>query len=206
MLCSVGLSAYRDTSWELDRRVTGTPFAVVALARIRKLAGWHVKVLATQEARGGEGYGQLQAALGSVGLSVEPVIIPTGTTREEIFQIVEKVIDCVPPRSRVILDITQALRHLPFTLFTALVYLTVYSGIELEGVYSGAFEAPGEHKPIVDLTSLFELSSWFHALQSVQDTGSVKAALRMFNLENSRLGRERGGENPLSKFKRPLPS
>lgn len=204
VLCSIGPGLYQDTAWGLDGKVERTPFAVVGLARIRSLAGWRVKVLTTQEAQRGEGYRQLQAAFGNAGLDVEPVTIPTGTTRGEILQIVEIVIESVPQQSRVILDITQALRHLPFALYTALIYLTAYSRISLDGVYYGAFASPEEEKPIVDLTSLFELSGWFHALQSLQDTGSVKAALQMFNQENSRLGRAQSGGNPLSRFKRPL--
>jgi CRISPR-associated DxTHG motif protein len=101
-----------------------------------------------------------------------------------------------PPE--VALDVTHALRHLPFVLFATLTYLTAFRRLRMPVVTYGAFEArEADRVPILDLGPLLSLSDWYHAVRSFLEAGRtarLEAALRAEARELfTRLGRPAQG-------------
>ena len=75
----------------------------------------------------------------------------------------------------IILDVTFALRHLPFVYLAALAYLVGLRGVKVKGIYYGAqmLEENGI-VPLLDISLLFDLMEWYHALAVTNETGDFR--------------------------------
>jgi len=101
---------------------------------------------------------------------------------------VRRIVQAVQVEDTVILDLTFSLRHLPFVYFVALTYLTALRHVKLEGIYYAAHELRGAGgPPIINLTRLFGLVQWYHALQAAVDTGDLRLLAREVRQEVARL-------------------
>ncbi|MBI4497305.1 MAG: TIGR02221 family CRISPR-associated protein [Chloroflexi bacterium] len=203
LVCSVGTGNYTETVYALDDRTWASRFAPVALARLRDLRGGKASVLVTSGARD-KWYPAVAAELAEAGLEPEAVDMPEGKTREEFLETFHRLVEAVGEGESVVLDVTFALRHLPFVYLAALTYLTAYRGVTIRGIYYGAFELPdpetGE-RPILDLTALFNLTEWFHAVQSARESGDLRPVAHSLRQEVARLFQERQGDHALSRAK-----
>jgi hypothetical protein len=177
LVCSIGTGNYSETRYALGGKEWATRFAPVAVARLAGLGGARASVLVTRAARE-RWYDALARELEEAGLTPEPIAIPDGSDADEVLAIFNTLIATVDEGDEVTLDVTFALRHLPFVYFTALVYLTAYKGIALKGIYYGAFEALGDLKPLIEITRLFELVRWYHAVQTFRDSGDLRPMAR----------------------------
>jgi len=136
-------------------------------------------------------------------------LIPLGRSEEEFEEIFATIVDAVDeydPDS-VSLDVTHGLRSLPMVYFASLTYVSSLRGIEVEGVYYGAFEAGEEGQaPVFDLTYLFDLMDWYHAVRTFSETGSLLQIQELLEDRKNSLFRE--GEEPrvLSELTGPLRS
>jgi CRISPR-associated Csx2 family protein len=103
---------------------------------------------------------------------VRPVSIPDGNSNEEIWEIFKIVFDCLEYEDCVVFDITHAFRSIPMLAIVLLNYAKVLKGIQIAGIYYGAFEKLGpipkvrempvaqRDAPILDLTTLDSLMEW----------------------------------------------
>lgn len=176
LLCSVGAAErLEEATYKLDGERYTTRFAPVALARLRGLRG-RASVLVTRRAFE-IWYGALATELSDSGLDPQPVRVPDGRTEEEIGAVLTAIMDVVQPSERVVLDVTFALRHLPFVYLAALTYLTAHRGVTIDGIYYGAYElrdTATNEAPILDLSELFRLTQWYQVLRTATDSGDLR--------------------------------
>lgn len=126
---------------------------------------------ATQEAAQHENCLKVKEALKD---KVELVIIPDGSSQDELWEIFDIVTNAVPEGSRVILDITHGYRSQPLLLFGVVAYSGRTKHTILERIVYGALEAGEErtdgliHAPVFDLTVLADLLEWLHAVDTFE--------------------------------------
>lgn len=200
-VASVGVGDYKEVTYRLGERAWRTRFAPVAVARLRELAGARALVLVTPRARE-RWYAELATELRAAGLEPEPIEIGEGRTDEERFQVFSALVERVPAEAELLLDVTFALRHLPFVYLAALVYLVGLRGVRLEGIAYGAFDLQADGvAPVLDVTGLFGLVEWYHALQTARESGDLQALAGRLEAEVGRLFRQGPGDRALSAAK-----
>jgi len=124
---------------------------------------------ATQEAAQHENCLKVKEALKD---KVEIVIIPDGSSEDELWEIFDVVSNAVPKGARIILDITHGYRSQPLLLFGVVAYSGRTKHTILERIVYGALEAGKErpdgliHAPVFDLTVLADLLEWLHAVDT----------------------------------------
>lgn len=188
LLCSVGAGNYAETGYRLGADAWRTRFAPVALARLGGLAGARCLVLVTAEARA-KWLDAFAAEMRDAGLDVDPLDVPLGRSEAEVLDIFARIAGAVPEGARVTLDVTFALRHLPFVYLASLAYLVGQRGVAVDGIFYGAFEVADADgtRPILDITSLFELLRWYQALEDFRNSGDATSLSRQFKDERERL-------------------
>ena len=137
----------------------------------------------------GNPYEGLETRLSSLGLQCEirKVMIPEGHTAEDIWKIFNQVCAQVNESDTVFFDITHAFRSIPMLAMVILQYLKVLKGIQVSGIYYGAFEVLGplgkvknmpleqRRAPIVDLTDFVYLADWATAVDRFLAAGDGRA-------------------------------
>jgi len=170
---SIGKNDYGEAEYSDQEigscRTRFFPVAVACLFKPEKLF-----LAVTSEVKEGRNYSQILEEMKDKGLSniLETIEIPSGRNKEELWEIFNIVSERIPERSRVIFDITHALRSLPFVFLGVVNYLRLTKEVRLERIIYGAFEAKEERQsgipraPIFDLTMLVELQDWQQAVSA----------------------------------------
>lgn len=124
---------------------------------------------------------------------VGQIDIPEGFKEAEIWDIFDIVYGVLNQGDEVIFDITHAFRSIPLLAIVILNYAKVMKGINLLGIYYGAFEALGQARevkelpvdkriaPLLDLTPLVTLADWTAAIDrfiGAGDASGVSALAR----------------------------
>ena len=104
--------------------------------------------------------------------SAQDILIPSGKSETEVWQIFDAVVDAVEPGSQVMFDITHAFRSIPLLVLLAGAFLQKARNVEIKGVYYGAFDVNRSEPPIFDLTPAIKLLDWLTATDKFIDTGS----------------------------------
>lgn len=199
-IASIGVGRYSEVEYRLEERSWRTRFAPVAVARLLGLAGARASVLVTAQARAW--YEELAGELRAAGLGPEAVEIGEGRTEEERLAVFEKLVERVQTGAELVLDVTFALRHLPFVYLAALVYLVGLRGARLKGIYYGAYDLRVDGvAPVLDVTGLFGLVEWYHALETARESGDLNSLARRLGAEVGRLFRQGAGDPALGRAK-----
>ncbi len=204
ILSAVGAGRLSKTTYDLDGQRCAGRFAVVAIAQILNLRGARASLLVTDLAER-ENLPGLAIELQAFVITPAAVRVPDGRTVAELEQIFLHIVETVQSDERVILDLTAGLRHLPFAYFAALTYLTAYKNVTIDAIYYGAYELRDQESnvtPLLNVTSLFELTQWYHALQSAQETGSLGALQGLLHRQARRLGEERRQDARLNSLRK----
>jgi len=116
---------------------------------------------------------------------VKNIEIPDGKSKQELWEIFQKVFDCLKDQDEVVFDVTHAFRSIPIIAMVVISYAKVMKRVTLRGVYYGAFEALGTRReaeqlppekriaPILDLTPLNELMEWSVAIDRFKESGDA---------------------------------
>jgi CRISPR-associated DxTHG motif protein len=172
LVTSVGVGRYEEVTYRLE----GFPARKCRILP-EALADWLkpdlTLVLLTSEAKKHKNWNELEDALKKDKRSFEPVDIPDGKDKDELWKIFDELKEHLKPGDRVVLDITHAFRSLPVLTLLALTYLRVATGIVLERILYGAFEARDEagEAPVFDLTPFVSLLQWSAAVSLFRQTG-----------------------------------
>ena len=212
LLTSLGTQA-RETKYQWGERTATALLAPLALVKLLDPSQRPNRVVAavTQEAKDKTWKTFHEGIKQVLGFEPELVQIPSGSSRDEIRLILEKVARCVPENSELTLDVTQGLRHFPFIFYALVLYLTSLRGVKVRGAYYGMMESSRRDgaKPIVDLRPLLELPEWFHAVRMFRDQGTTlpiadlleplgrrlkKETAELFKADNHAEGRERNAQ------------
>jgi len=194
LLSSIGTSDYEETVYELGETKESSRFSTVA---VESQIDDEVQPLVIRTQKAAEKYDQeLRESF-----KKEPEFrdIPLGRSEEELEEIFQTIVGSVGDfeSDSVSLDITHGFRSLPMVYFASLTYVSTLEGIEIEGVYYGAFEArDGNTTPIFDITYLFDLMDWYHAVRTFRETGSLLQIQELLDERKTSLFKE--GEQPRS--------
>ena len=179
LLTSLG-TVLRDepTKYKLETKETEaflTPLALVDLLEVEQRPNRVIAVI-TQGAKATTWKTFQEGICQTLGLVPEVVVIPNGSSSDEIRKILESVAECIPESADLTLDVTQGLRHFPFIFYALVLYLTSLRGVKIRGAYYGMVEGlpPDVPRPIIDLRPLLELPEWFHAVRMFRDQGTTK--------------------------------
>lgn len=122
---------------------------------------------------------------------VRSVVIPEGKSETEIWDIFQILFDNIQQNEKIIFDITHSFRSIPMLAMVVLNYAKVIKGINIMGIYYGAFEILGTLKeaekipvkdryvPIFDLTPFDNLLDWSLAIDRFLISGDADPAGRL---------------------------
>lgn len=119
--------------------------------------------------------------------------IPETGTPDNIWNIFNKITECLEEGDRVIFDITNGFRSLPIVALLAISYLKTVKNIEIAGLVYGAFDRENNRTPIYDLLPIVELLDWITATDKFIKTGSGQELSKLIeysdrsNLDNLNL-------------------
>lgn len=112
---------------------------------------------------------QLEIEAESEGWTYTKVRIPAGRSEEELWEIFDAFGSQLEEGDDLVLDLTHGFRHIPALLLTATQYYTVRKGLNLLGIFYGAYDRDKEDTPIFDLTPLNDLSEWTYGVRLLRD-------------------------------------
>jgi len=176
LLTFLGRGRYEPVRYFLGEQEVESPYVAVALSEIFNAD--EVLIFATPEAR--EAHGEaLEEELRKRGRRSKIVDIDLPRRQEDVWAIFEKIVDSVEEGESVIVDITHAFRHIPFLSVPAILFLREFKGVDVKGIYYGAFEAKSDGRaPVFNLTSLIEAIEFFTGLRDLKYYGGVDGLVK----------------------------
>jgi CRISPR-associated Csx2 family protein len=106
---------------------------------------------------------------------IEPVDIPDGKSEAEIWEVFRAVYEAIPEGAHVVFDITHSFRSGPMLTMVLINYSKFLKGIQVKGIYYGAFEAKQDERvPLWNLTAFSQLQDWTSAANEFINFGSAK--------------------------------
>lgn len=115
-----------------------------------------------------------RAAGGSTSL-----IINYGINDDELwksFSTIMKIVDILDDGDEIYLDITHSFRSIPLFMYLVIDFMMILNKkrVKLKGLYYGMLEATKEfgYAPVVDLSPLFEISSWIRGTHDFINYGN----------------------------------
>ncbi|NMA55063.1 MAG: CRISPR-associated DxTHG motif protein [Firmicutes bacterium] len=169
----------RETSYCLADDETNQSYGKVKMATVALIHLLHkvrqipypklVILLGTKQSE--EIYRYLEDELAPLGIELKLIPYSLGLTKEELRHTVVELLNEIPPKCYLTVDLTHGLRHLPFLFFVAIQYLTVLRPkAEIDGVYYAMFRQGERVNPIVNLKLLLEFMEWIYAIRVFKDT------------------------------------
>lgn len=204
LICSLGTTSYTRRLYAWDGRTYESRYASAAVARLWALAGGRASVLATPGAAQ-KHLPDLTAELEQAGLTVEYVEVNTGATRADLLGSVSALVKQVREGEQLSLDITLGLRHLPATYLGALTYLTAFRNVTIERVAYAALDLAGDGPvPLLDVSVLFDLAEWYHAVQAASASGDMRPLQAVVKREVRAQKKKQPGYAPLERVDKAL--
>ncbi len=172
-LSFLGLGNYQATTYQYQGIACETQFFAEALPRF--FPGLErILLFITPQVRQHANFATLQQRLGDL---LHPVHIPDGHSEKDLWEIFDRLTGEISERDRVLFDITNSYRSLPFLVFLAAAFLRTARSIEVAGVLYGAYEArdANNRSPVFDLTPFISLLDWLTATNRFVETGDGQA-------------------------------
>jgi hypothetical protein len=110
--------------------------------------------------------------------------IPESQSENALWGIFDALTEVVEEGDRVVFDITNSFRYIPFLTFLAAAYLRTARRIKVEAVLYGAFEARDRDThdtPVFNLTPFVQLLDWLTATNQFIYTGDAKYLARLLS-------------------------
>jgi len=110
-------------------------------------------------------------------VTCEPVCVPIGASADDLQTTVHNILEKIPEKTKLTLDVTHGFRHYPFLFFTACLYLIALKDVKINKIWYGRLDAknPDGATPFIDLSILLEMVDWFRVVQSFRDMSKPKA-------------------------------
>ncbi|OAT80417.1 CRISPR-associated protein [Desulfotomaculum copahuensis] len=171
----IGTGKYSETTYLNDKVSAKTKYFPVVAAFLASPE--RILVAQTTEAREMH-WESLRKELLERGLpEPEELSIPSGKTTAELWEIFRRIMAAVEGENEVVFDITHAFRAIPLISFLSVAYLKFVRGINITGLYYGAYEARDKEKeisPIFDLTGFCELLDWIVGVNTFVNYGAAQ--------------------------------
>lgn len=174
-LSFLGTGNYQETTYQFgDKHCTTNlmPFAVQQFFEPEQLF-----VAQTKEANDTHG-ASLQAKC-----TYKPIIIPSGRTADELWQMFTLIANAIPENATLVIDVTHGFRSQPIIALAIALYLQTAKSIKVEKIIYGAFEGRSNDNiaPVLDLTPFLEIVNWASATEQFLkygDAAGLKNQLR----------------------------
>ncbi|MBC7079562.1 MAG: TIGR02221 family CRISPR-associated protein [Methanothrix sp.] len=107
----------------------------------------------------------------------EPTRVHSGVSAGDLQATLHNMLEKIPEKAELILDVTHGFRHYPFLFFTACLYLKALKDVKIKKIWYGRLDAknPDGATPFIDLSILLEMIDWFRVVQSFRDMSNPKA-------------------------------
>ena len=110
--------------------------------------------------------------------------IPEKNSPDDIWQIFQKINDCLEEGDSVIFDITHSFRSVPVVALISVSYLRIIRQVKIDGLLYGAFEAKNKEKnetPTYDLLPIVSLLEWTTATDQFIKTGNGESLANLLH-------------------------
>ncbi|RMD63208.1 TIGR02221 family CRISPR-associated protein, partial [Candidatus Parcubacteria bacterium] len=172
ILSFLGTTNYAFTKYAYKEKIVPTRFFAEALPHFFPKTE-NILVFVTPTVRSHSNLEELQSRLGNL---LKPIPIPESHTEDALWEIFDALVTAVEPGERVVFDITNSFRSIPFLVFTAAAFLRSARDVDVEAVLYGAYEARSEKNvsPVFDLTPFVSLFDWLAAINQFLYTGNAR--------------------------------
>lgn len=110
----------------------------------------------------------------------EKILIPSGQSSDELWEIVRKLMEQLPADEKYIIDVTHGFRSLPLITTTLINLLRARKSIDVQHILYFSFEREREINPVIDLTPIIYLQDVAFAQRSFKETGSLATFSQFF--------------------------
>lgn len=125
-------------------------------------------------------YPSLESQLKELGVArITRVIIQEVMSSEGQWQWFEEILQHVRQGDRLTVDLTHGYRAIPIVFSAAVNFLQKARGVQLEGVYYGAYEKNRDLSPIVDMKDFFVIDEWAEAISRLVEDADARMVARM---------------------------
>lgn len=173
-------------------------------------AGDHVKILCTEQSSVNQwcnGQDELllscleklrsQPEYEKICFGSAEVKMPCGKNKDELWEIFEKLLECVDEGDEVYIDVTHGFRSLPMLMLVAVPYLRLLKKVDVKAITYGAFEAKNADGsvPVFDLTDFITLMDWTNAARNFVNYGRFDDCRKLLDRANKDILRETRGQD-----------
>lgn len=197
LLSTVGISDYEPTRFVLDgvgeHEAATTPVALARLLDVDSILLAHTTAVSEQT----EYLDRFRDEFDGTETGIEFVEIPLIHDREDINEVLDSVvtaIDRLSP-SGIVLDTSHAYRSLQMTFYSSVLQLSALNLVTIDAIYYAEDAGEGDTSRVVDLTYLYTLTEWYHALRSFEVAGTLSHIQELLESKRNRVYR-RGDEHP----------
>lgn len=108
-------------------------------------------------------------------LQLTEIDIPDGKGDLEIWQMFEKIVNAIPEKTRLVIDVTNGFRSQPMLAVAMAVYLRTLKNVEIVDIVYGAWEARDEKNvaPVISLRPFIDLIDWTFAIEDFERDGNT---------------------------------
>lgn len=185
LISFLGTGKYAPWCYQFNGSSTREPVEFVQIALAQFFEPSEILIFTTEEAyeKNFAPEGKLLKQLHDNGFAANAknVMIPSGRSEAEIWEIFNTVLRHVGQDDRLLFDVTHSFRSLPLIALACIQYLRALRNVSLAGIYYGAFEArkdpndPYQPAPVFDLTPFVELMDWSQAVEEFVKYGECGA-------------------------------
>lgn len=170
LVCAIGTGSYEATTYHFNNLEKTTKFAPIAVGCCATKPNEDLELVALlTDLAERDHWEQLEAEATKEGWPCTKVRIPAGRSEEELWEIFDAFGSRLEEGDDLVLDLTHGFRHVPALLLSATQYYTVRKGLNLFGIFYGAYDKSKEDTPIFDLTPLYDLSEWTYGVRLLRD-------------------------------------
>lgn len=179
---SIGTSEYGETTYRFDGEEADGEASPVLLAQLlenhESTAGIHEAVIVHTSTVRTETDHIDVLGNGFENLGVDPTFkeIPRLTGSDDIDIVLERLSDVITDREEVsvVFDVSHSFTSLRMAFYTAGVQIAaMHDDIEVGAIYYAEEAGNGDESLIVDVTYLYTLMEWYHAIRSFKETGTL---------------------------------
>lgn len=210
LLTFLGNSDYKEVVYHLNGRRSRSTFIQEALIDLLD-EELEVLICLTEKARSSNWLGQgreymgLQERLDLRGVHYTALPIYDGKNEQEMWANFDRIYDALEEKDEIYLDVTHSFRSIPFIFMSVLNYAKFIKGIEIKGIYYGAFEASeDENKPVFDLTLFNTLTDWTVGAERLITSGDGTVFSHLVQNTVTPILRESKGKNEDARIARDL--
>ena len=178
LLTAIGIN-HVDTKYSLKDKTENGRFSTPALIKMLPKKPTKIFLLLTKGAS--EQKKLFENDVNDDKIEINEINIPDGINKNEINEILQKILKKIPKNCDLTIDITNGLRHFPFLLFTSALYLRSLKNININGVYYGALDLKNKNNevPFVNISVILEMIEWFYAARMFAEEKNAKKLYNM---------------------------